>query len=30
MAYTLYNIIKNNENTIDFSEKEAHLWIIVM
>ena len=30
MAYTLYNIIKNNGNTIDFSEKEAHLWIIVM
>ena len=26
----LYNIIKNKGNISNFSEKEAHLWIIVM
>ena len=30
IACALYNNIKNTGNTIDFSEKEAHLWIIVM
>ena len=30
IACALYNNIKNTGNTIDFLEKEAHLWIIVM